>query len=411
MLLTVAGITLGALAVRVFGISDNLPYINYPDEPAVADRALKILQTGDYNPHYFVYPSLYYYMQAGVYLVRFFSLVSSGKIINLEGAQPTDFYLWGRLLTAVLGALTVPLVYLAGRRLYGRRCGTLVGLVGAVFMAASTVHIVFSQLITTDVPAAFFSALSFLMIARLLPDGDEAGPFALAPYSRYVWAGVAIGLALSTKYNSALVLLPFLLAHLYASWDAPAGERLRALLGPRLWVGLASTAAAFLVTTPFAIFDLPTFLNDVASVISHYNFGHVGHEGDDNWLFYIQSFLGTDTMPTLLTLLGIVVAFVRHKRQDIIVLSFPLVFYLSMSSYRVNFTRNLLPMLPFTSILAALPLALAWQWAANRGLRIPGEFDGSSRSAGRTTTGETQSAIRNPQSAMERSAIRRFCWL
>jgi 4-amino-4-deoxy-L-arabinose transferase-like glycosyltransferase len=380
--LALCAITGGALALRLFGISDNLPYINYPDEPAVADRALKILQTGDYNPHYFVYPSLYYYMQAGVYIVRFFALVSSGKIVNLEGAQPVDFYLWGRILTAVLGTLTVPLVYFAGRRLYGgiygNGYGKVVGLAGAAFVAASTVHIVYSQLITTDVPAAFFTALAFVMIARLLPKkgsskryedgrqlGSNQGTYALVSYDRYLAAGIAMGLALSTKYNSALVLLPFLLAHLYAAWEMP-GRRLQAFLGARLWVGLAGMSAAFLITTPFAIFDLPTFLDDVASVVTHYSAGHLGHEGEDNWLFYIRSFLSSDTIPTLLTLVGVGLAFARHRWADIIVLSFPVAFYLSMSNYRVNFTRNLLPMLPFTSVLAALPLALAWQWAMNR---------------------------------------------
>ena len=41
-------------------------------------------------------------------------------------------------------------------------------------------------------------------------------------------------------------------------------------------------------------------------------------------------------------------------------------FYLSMSDYRVNFTRNLLPILPFTSILAALPLVALAQLLHSR---------------------------------------------
>ncbi|HEX9990911.1 MAG TPA: phospholipid carrier-dependent glycosyltransferase [Chloroflexia bacterium] len=356
--LALGGITLGALFLRVFGISDNLPYTSYPDEPAVADRALGILQTGDYNPHYFVYPNLYTYMQAAVYAVRFFYLVSAGQLSNLDSITPTDFYLWGRLLTALLGALTVPLVYLAARRLYG----VTVGLITSAFMATNSVHLVHSQLITTDVPATFFSALSLLAIVRLLPPGEDLkandGQARLAPVSGYVAAGVAMGLAVGTKYNSALVLLPFLVAHAYAVADVPE-ERVRRFLGVRLWAGLGAVAATFLLTTPFIIFDLPSFLNEVASVITHYRFGHLGFEGDDNWRFYTEIFLRTDTWPTLLTLVGIVVAFVRHRRADVLLLIFPLAFYLSMSSYRVNFTRNLLPMLPFTSILAAVPLAFA----------------------------------------------------
>jgi 4-amino-4-deoxy-L-arabinose transferase-like glycosyltransferase len=353
-LLSVSGLTLAALAIRVYGISDNLPYINYPDEPAVADRALQILQTGDYNPHYFVYPNLYTYMQAGVDVVRFLWLVSAGQAQNLSGVVPTDFYLWGRLLTAVLGTLTVPIVYVVGKRLYS----PVVGGIAAVFMAINSLHLVFSQLITTDVPATFFTALSLLAIVHLLPprpDDVASAPARYAPVGGYLLAGIALGLAVGAKYNSALVVLPFLLAHLFVS-SRMAGGWLRGLLNGRLWLALGTMVITFLATTPFAIFDLPSFLNDVASVISHYKSGHVGHEGDSNWLFYVNTFLRTDTLPTLLTLAGIVLAFVRHRKADVLLLAFPISFYLSMSDYRVNFTRNLLPILPFTSILAALPL-------------------------------------------------------
>lgn len=363
-ILSASGLTLAAFAIRVYGISDNLPYINYPDEPAVADRALGILQTGDYNPHYFVYPNLYTYMQAIVYAVRFLSLVSGGQAQNLTGVVPTDFYLWGRLLTAVLGTLTVPIVYAIGKRLYS----PAVGGIAAVFMAINSLHMVFSQLITTDVPATFFTALALLAIVRLLPPKPDDAPRAtahLAPTGYYVLAGLALGLAVGTKYNSALVVLPFLLAHLFVSSNM-AGGWLRGLLNGRLWLGLAMMVLAFLATTPFAILDLPTFLNDVASVISHYKSGHTGHEGDANWLFYVNTFLSTDTLPTLLTLVGIALAFVRHRKADVLLLVFPMAFYLSMSDYRVNFTRNLLPILPFTSILAALPLVALAQVLRSR---------------------------------------------
>jgi 4-amino-4-deoxy-L-arabinose transferase-like glycosyltransferase len=362
--LAVTGLTLGAFALRVFGISDNLPYTSNPDEPAVADRALRILQTGDYNPHYFVYPNLYTYMQAAVYLPRFFLLVSSGALENLGQVVPTDFYLWGRLLTALLGTLTVPLVFLAARRLYG----TTVGLIAVAFMATNTVHLVYSQVITTDVPATFFTALSLYAIARLLPpaaakDGHGTGYLLLPSRSLYIFAGIAMGLAVGTKYNSALVVLPFLLAHTYVVADHAhgVGARLRTFFGARLWLALASMAAAFLLTTPFALLDLPNFLNDIASVLAHYRFGHLGFEGDDNWRFYFGTFLQSDFLPTLLTLFGVLIALARRSRADLLLLSFPLVFYLSMSSYRVNFTRNMLPIIPFTSILAALSLTLAWK--------------------------------------------------
>jgi hypothetical protein len=183
-----------------------------------------------------------------------------------------------------------------------------------------------------------------------------------------------MGLAVGTKYNSALVVLPFLIAHAYAvaAYTRGLGNRTRAFFGGRLWLALVSMAGAFLLTTPFALFDLPNFLNDIASVLAHYRFGHLGFEGDDNWRFYFGTFLQSDFLPTLLALVGVIVALVRRNRADLLMLSFPLVFYLSMSSYRVNFTRNMLPIIPFTSILAAIPLALAWKALTSYLAKQPG---------------------------------------
>jgi 4-amino-4-deoxy-L-arabinose transferase-like glycosyltransferase len=370
-LVAIGGITLGALALRVLGISDNLPYINHPDEPAVADRALKMIQTGDFNPHYFVYPSLYYYMQAVVYVVRFFALVSTGQIVRLDQIVPTDFYLWGRLMSALLGALTVALTYVAGRRLYG----VAVGLVAAAFLAGNSSHILNSQFVTTDVAAGFFTALAFVAILRLLPpnvgegrshlaDAEKDGweRWRLASVGWYLAAGAAIGLAISSKYNSAPVMLPFLLAHAYAVSALGSGAWLKHFFGWRLWAGLGAIVATFFLTTPFALLDMPTFLNDVASVVGHYRTGHIGHESDYNWRFYIEWFLQRDFLPTVLTIAGVALAFIRHRKADLLLLLFPVVFYLSISAYRVNFEHNLMPILPMTSILGALALVEAVRW-------------------------------------------------
>ncbi|HUS13497.1 MAG TPA: phospholipid carrier-dependent glycosyltransferase, partial [Chloroflexia bacterium] len=355
--LAVTGVTLAAAAVRLLGLGFGLPYLDHPDEPAVADRALHILQSGDFNPHYFVYPNLYTYLEAAVFVPRFFALVSSGAVERLDAIRPADFYLWGRLLTAILGTLTVPVVYAAGRRLYG----PAVGLIAAIFMATNSLHMQHSQFIATDAPAAFFSALALLAITYLLPAGvgrTDAPPIALAPRSAYLAAGVAMGLAIGTKYNSALIGLPFLLAHAFAArLRLPDGWR--RFLGARLGIALAALAVTFLATTPFALFDLPHFLDDLASVIAHYNFGHTGFESDVNWRVYVPQFLASDFGPTLLALLGVALAFVRHRRADVVLVAFPVIYYYTLSSYRVNFPRNILPMLPFTTVLGALAAVVA----------------------------------------------------
>jgi len=353
------------LAVRLLGVGFGLPYTDQPDEPSVADKSLKMLQTGDLNPHYYTYPHLYYYMQAALYSLRYLALVSNGTATDITKVNATDFYLWGRLLTVVLGCCTIVATYRAAKRLYG----AVAGLAAAAFIASSSIHIVNSQFITTDVPASFFTALAFALICGLFPaimgeslpaqpsSASEAltgGELRSAGY--YLLLGVSMGLALGSKYNSVLIVLPFLLAHAYAG-----GWQWRRVLGGRLWLGLLAMIASFLLTTPTLLGNVPQFLNEVGSVVTHYKFtGHPGFEGDENWKYYLTALLTSDTLVTLLGLVGVGIALLRHRRADLLLLSFPLIYYLTLSGYKVNFLRNLLPMLPFVAILASLPLAYAY---------------------------------------------------
>src|SRR4051812_38880027 len=51
-----------AATVRCWGFRSGVPFAVGVDEPAVVDRALRILRTGDWNPHVFDYPTLVIYL-------------------------------------------------------------------------------------------------------------------------------------------------------------------------------------------------------------------------------------------------------------------------------------------------------------------------------------------------------------
>ena len=78
----------------------------------------------------------------------------------------------GRALSALADLGMVFLVYLVGRRLYGRRVGTL----AVAFAAAVVLEIQQSHFFTMDTFAAFFSFLAFyfaVIIATSIPDPGE----------------------------------------------------------------------------------------------------------------------------------------------------------------------------------------------------------------------------------------------
>ncbi|MDI6892276.1 MAG: glycosyltransferase family 39 protein [Actinomycetota bacterium] len=323
-------ILLVAFAVRVWGIRFGLPNLYHPDEWAIVDRALGILRTGDYNPHDFGYPSLYMYIEGITFIFHFFYGVSKGLYTSLADIQLPGFYLWGRLTTAFLGTSTVYIVYLIGRRMFGEK----VGLLSALLLAFSFFHVKDSHYITVDVPASFFVALSFLFCYLILEKGEKR---------HYILAGLFAGLSMATKWNVAPILLSLIVAYLLASW------RNRALTDG-IFIGLLAFGLGLFIGTPYAFLDLPKFLNDLAGIMVHYRGGHPGFEASVPWLFYLKHMASSEGLGVAIFLCaagGILLSLMRRSDKDLLLLSFPLVYFLLVSSSKVTFPRNVLPLYPF----------------------------------------------------------------
>lgn len=332
-------ILIAAFAVRAYGANFGLPYLDHPDEQPIVDRALNIMLSGDFNPHWFKWPTLYIYIQSIVGIAHFLYGVLSGLYTSLPtslGAmrQP-GFYMWGRITTAIFGTATVYLTYEIGRKLYD----STTGLLASLFLAFSYLHVEESHFITPDVPMAFFTTLAFATSCLLLQRNARI---------LYILSGLSIGLAMATKYNGFLIVVPLILAHLFTP-----GER---ILSSNIFIGLAFIMAGFLIGCPYSMLDLPTFLDELAFDIYHYKFlGHPPYEGINNWLHYSRYLFSTGLGgPLALAALGgIIICFISHKKKDILLMSFPLLYFAFLSSYKVNFVRNLMPLLPFLAVFAA----------------------------------------------------------
>ncbi|MEW5974621.1 MAG: glycosyltransferase family 39 protein [Acidobacteriota bacterium] len=111
----------------------------------------------------------------------------------------------GRLISAVLGSLTVFPVFFIGRQLHGEGAARL----GSLALAAMPLHVVSSHYLTPDVAMTFLVLLSMERLLRWetrSQTGFRSGGLALQ-------AGGLWGLAMSAKYN-ALFLLPAVLSAL-----------------------------------------------------------------------------------------------------------------------------------------------------------------------------------------------------
>ena len=104
---TLAVILAVAALLRFVALGSGIPFNIGVDEPEIMSRVVQMMRTGDFNPHFFDYPGLYFYVQLGVAVLRFLAGATLGEWSSLDHVQTADFYLWGRAVTATLGTLTV----------------------------------------------------------------------------------------------------------------------------------------------------------------------------------------------------------------------------------------------------------------------------------------------------------------
>ena len=330
-----AVILIAAAVLRFWALDAGIPYSIGVDEPELMNRAVRMMQTGDFNPRFFDYPGFYIHLQLAVACARFLAGATAGEWTALDQVVPTDFYLWGRAVTALLGTATVFLLYQVGMR-WGTRYAAL----AAGLLAVMPMHVRESHFVLTDVPVTFFVTLTFLLSLRAGEHG-HAGAFA--------WAGIAAGIAAATKYPGALaILLP-----LTAVWMTPGTKPSRLLAALAV---LGGAAAAFLLAAPYTILDLPGFLNGYARLTQSYS---GAPRADPSWSVYLTHLKnGLEWPAFLMVIAGLILGAVRAVRGPgrvrwTLAVVFPVVYFWFVSRHTLVYGRYLMPLIPFACILAA----------------------------------------------------------
>ncbi len=346
------GIVLAVAALlRFWAIGSGIPYAVGPDEPEVMTRVVRMMTTGDFNPHFFDYPSLYIYVQLAVACVHFILGASAGAWGSLASVSDADFYLWGRVVTATLGTATVGLVYMIGSRWGARHA-----LLAAGLLAVMPNHVRESHFVLTDVPMTFFTTLSFLLTLRAL-EKETLRAFA--------WAGAVAGLAAGTKYYGGIVLVAPLLAAYFAS----GAQRSRLLLALS---AVGACIGCFLLVAPYTVLDLPGFLNGFATLSS--SLAGRAAVSEAGWRTYLKHLtIGlsagsvgrwTGYAGMLFLFWGLIHSVVRGitgpgQPRFILLILFPLLFFVVLSDRTLIYARYLMPLFPFVALLIAIAIISA----------------------------------------------------
>jgi 4-amino-4-deoxy-L-arabinose transferase-like glycosyltransferase len=326
-----------AAALRFWGLGQGIPYAVGVDEPEIMTRVLRMMKTADFNPHFFDYPGLAFYLHLPIAVLRFLIGAISGRWRSLDHVGPVDFYLWGRALTALFGVATVYLTHQIGLRWGARHA-----LLGAGLLAVLPMHVRESHFVLADVPATFFVALTFLLSLIAHERGTSRA---------FLWAGAAAGLAIATKYHAGVALLLPALAAWMTLHASPS--RIACLLAV-----FAGALGAFLLAAPYTVLDLPGFLNGFAALASYYE--PRGSSAEPGAIIYLKHLRLSLRWPAaLLCVAGLVLAIVRLLKGPgrvrwTLLAAFPIVFFAAISGRSLIFGRYLLPLLPFVCMLAAI---------------------------------------------------------
>ena len=368
-----AGLVALALGMRLYGIDWGLPQVY--EEAYPFKKAWPMWGWGpdarlDLNPHFFNYPSLFFYVQwLGQGLL--YLLLRIGGVVHsvldyraLYVLDKTPFYIMGRTLTVLFACGTVWVTWHMTRRLHGGFVAALAGFLVAV----NAFHVAKSQVIEVDVPLTFFVMLTLAFALRILA----------APRRRdYLFAGLCGGLATSTKYSGLFLVLPLLAAHLLALRQAERRARpatttrsrpargttarptMQAYLAPPALMMAVFVAALFL-TSPYILLDFRSFWVGFNYERQHMQIGHFGLDQSPAIVYYLRV-LATSLLGWPLAIVATVALVwfmaVRRVAWAWVLCIFPVVYVAVISSFKMKADRYVLPLVPIACILASILVA------------------------------------------------------
>src|ERR671936_1697138 len=304
-----AALLAGAAALRFVGIQYGLPFGNLlnPDEQSIVPRAWKIVHGGGGDPHWFDYPSLVMYVNA-----------------PFQAWQDRPSFLTARIVAIAIGLLGIAAAWWLGRRSYGS------GVVPAAIVAVCTIHVAYSRAAVTDVPLTLGVGVALALMVK----------------GRLELAGIAVGLATGFKYPGVFLLVPLVVAG-WRRWGTLA-------------VSVLLAAVAFLASSPFVLVHRHQAWHQAFRVQRLARDGWLGFEHEHAAPIAFADRLWEGLGPVLVVCaLGVVVAFIRRSRTDLILAVFVVAYLIDLMTLRAHFDRYVLPLVPPLGALAGRFRALA----------------------------------------------------
>ena len=302
--------------------------------------------------------------------VLIYTLVICRYVIELFiDVGALDMRYVGRALSALSDVGSVVMVYVLGRRIYGQRYGSWVGLLAAALVAFAVIHVQNSHFFRPETFSAFWILAVFWAILRVIEKRRLRDSLLL---------GLLTGMAFAPKVSILPILLPLALCYYYRLVDTSGGRWSGVSRGAveqtalHALAGMAVALAAFFLVTPYGLLYLSNFLAEQAAQANMANNAGL-------WPFTIQ-YVGTPAFFYQFKqvgvwgfgpLLGVVAwssiiftAFLVWqgtfaRRADILILAWLIPSIIMLEAFEVRFQRYYFALVPFMVLLGGRMLLWA----------------------------------------------------
>lgn len=334
-LLAIAGLTLLALGLRLWGIRWGLPFAYNLDERShFVPRAVGFFHDHSLDPDYQLNPAgLIEWVAAALAVTH----GSSSSVVRTWAHDPAEIWTVARVASALLSTAAIPLLYLAGKRMFDR----WVGLCAAAVLATAFLAVHYGHLALNDAPSLAPTGLALVGIAGILKTGRAR---------EYALAGLGLGIAVGFKYNAAFVLIPLLCA---AGVRLAGDRKVKPVLLGLVAAGVVAVVA-FAACDPYALLR-PHFFREQLQRLSAYTHGGLllGETQRSGYRYYAWSLLwGFGLLPLVLAVVGGIRTIVRERAQAVVLIPATLLFFVVIGSQGRYFARYGMPVYPLLALLA-----------------------------------------------------------